>query len=100
MQQLTHSGTLSDKISALSLQIKDDPQYALIPLHKLFEIASKMKPREKSLKALFTIKDLFVHLILRNGVPTHFDQGAGDEVERYYWHCIKYMLQYYIELVI
>lgn len=59
-----------------------------------------MNSREKSLKACYTMKDLFVHLILKKGVPLHFDEGTGDEITRYYWHCIRNMLSTYCGLVI
>lgn len=38
MQKLLHSGTIADKISALSISIKENPDHALGSLNKLIEI--------------------------------------------------------------
>lgn len=38
MQKLLHSGTIADKISALSISIKENPDHALGSLNKLLEI--------------------------------------------------------------
>lgn len=38
MQKLLHSGTIADKISALSISIKEHPDFAILGLNKLLEI--------------------------------------------------------------
>ncbi|CAD8044398.1 unnamed protein product [Paramecium primaurelia] len=100
MQKLLHSGTIADKISALSISIKENPDHALGSLNKLLEIAA-LPSREKSLKALFQLKDLLIHLILKRGVPCNFEESnLTDELQKYYWHGINQVLVKTCEILI
>ena len=36
---------------------------------------------------------------MNKGLAIHFDQGEGDDVERYYWHTIHKQIQFFIDIV-
>jgi hypothetical protein len=42
MQKLLHSGTIADKVSALSISVKEVPDHAIVPLTRLLEIVRYM----------------------------------------------------------
>ena len=83
IQNILKSGTLSDKISALTMLVQDSPIHNYLVLKdELFSMVNKTKRRE-TLQAVESIKDLFVNTILPDRKLKYFmDQplaNAGDD---------------------
>ncbi|KAJ1458963.1 CBF/Mak21 family-domain-containing protein [Pelagophyceae sp. CCMP2097] len=62
MAQVVKSGTLADKVAALTLQIQESPQHRLATLDALLSLAKS--GRHTSKMAIESLKDLFVNTLL------------------------------------
>eukprot|EP01041_Mallomonas_annulata_P004588 gene4588-9117_t len=63
IEEVIHSGTLSDRIAALALQIQESPIHHLTALDDLITLANKKEQRSSQL-ALEALKDLLIHNLL------------------------------------
>ncbi len=59
LHKFLHSGTLSDKVSALTLMVQESPLHRLSTLEQLLAMARKKGKREQTL-AVTALKDLFL----------------------------------------
>lgn len=65
MQETIKSGTMSDKVAAMALQVQESPFHELGTLEMLVGIATKKQQRPVQL-ALVALKDLFINNLLPN----------------------------------
>ena len=63
MEDVIHSGTLSDRVAALTLKIQESPVHELASLDALLSMAEKKEQRTSQM-ALEAIKDLLIHNLL------------------------------------
>lgn len=100
------SGTLSDKVSALTLLVQESPLHSLKTLDTLMTMAKK-KSRKEALMAVESLKDLFIGSVLPDRKLIYIvDRPLGSpEVEdrhlalwRFEDHLKKYYFQYIQQL--
>lgn len=94
---MMRSGTLADRVAALTLTIQSAPFHSLSRLQQLITMASK-KARRESMMAVDSLKDLFINNLLPDDRRLHFfhqnplqHPSATDE-HRALWffeHCLK-----------
>jgi len=72
------TGTLDDKISSMSLLIKNDPKLTLNFLELLLKM-SKKKNRRHSESCIMALKDLFLTDVLSNKKLSNFYQNTEDK---------------------
>ncbi|KAL7689992.1 putative CCAAT-binding factor [Plasmopara halstedii] len=91
------SGTLSDRVAALTLTIQASPLHSLLRLGQLITMASK-KARRESLMAIDSLKDLFLNTLLPNEAKLRFFHqhplraalhSPGHLVLWFFEHCLK-----------
>lgn len=68
------SGTLSDKIAALTLQVQESPVHHLHTLDILIDLACKKDQQRTSLMTLESLKDLLLHNLLPDRRLVHFNK--------------------------
>ncbi|KAH7579146.1 CBF/Mak21 family [Nakaseomyces glabratus] len=76
MSQILSDGTLSDKISALTLLIQDSPLHNMKSLDMLLSFCSK-KSRNSALQSLNALKDLLLSGLLPNRKLRYFKNQPG-----------------------
>ena len=68
---MVKSGTLSDRVAALTLTSQASPLHSLLQVSQLITMASK-KARRESLMAVDSLKDLFVNTLLPDNAKLRF----------------------------
>ncbi|CAM9779438.1 unnamed protein product, partial [Discosporangium mesarthrocarpum] len=66
VEQVLRTGTLSDKVAALTLKVQESPTHRLSTLDRLLDLALK-KERRTAQMALEGVKDLFINNLLPDG---------------------------------
>jgi hypothetical protein len=81
VQQVIQSGTLSDKVAALAMQIQESPMHNLDALDTLVDMCARKEQRVAQL-ALAAAKDLLIHTLLpdRQLVPLHARNLYADDM--------------------
>ncbi|KAI9314436.1 CBF/Mak21 family-domain-containing protein [Dichotomocladium elegans] len=97
------SGTLDDKVSALTLLVQESPLHSLKTLDTLLAM-SKKKARKEAVMALQSLKDLFIGSVLPDRKLKYFvDQPLGFEgVEDKHlmiWYFEDHLKKYYFQVV-
>ncbi|KAG6971121.1 hypothetical protein JG688_00004560 [Phytophthora aleatoria] len=91
------SGTLADRVAALTLTSQASPLHSLLRLGQLITMASK-KARRESLMAVDSLKDLFLNNLLPDEAklrffhqhPLHAAQNSPAHLVLWYFeHCLK-----------
>jgi len=106
MRKIMESGTLADKVSALSIKIKDHPKVCLDPLMKLLG-TTKTGSRRKNLLAIDSLKELFLEFLLENKKLNFFsvlvqqkETPTDDELIQFYFeHRMKELYSAYIRIL-
>jgi ribosome biogenesis protein MAK21 len=108
LQTMLRSGTLADKVAAMTLAIQDDPLCHLSHLESLTTLAKKTNQRESAM-AIEALKDLYMNNLLPDRKLRRFAQQPYNALEHltdglrnrrlilwYFEDCIK---NYYAELI-
>ncbi|RLN54043.1 hypothetical protein BBJ29_003161 [Phytophthora kernoviae] len=91
------SGTLADRVAALTLTSQGSPLHSLLKLGQLISMASK-KARRESLMAVDSLKDLFLNNLLPDNAKLRFfhqhplEQAKDSPAHLVLWffeHCLK-----------
>ncbi|KAF9583566.1 hypothetical protein BGW38_009169 [Lunasporangiospora selenospora] len=98
------SGTLNDRVSALTLLIQESPLHTTKSLDKLMAMAEK-KGRSEALKSIESLKDLFISSVLPDRKLKYFQDRPlthpkvtnehlvlwifEDHLKKSYWHFIQ-----------
>ena len=63
MKRILKTGTYKDKVSALSIYIRDNPKYSLKTIDSLLQLCVK-NSRKNQMVAIDALKDVFVDVLL------------------------------------
>ncbi|KAM9989613.1 hypothetical protein ACTFIY_005642 [Dictyostelium cf. discoideum] len=104
-EKIQHTGTIRDRISAITLLIQKAPMYRLASLDILINLAAKKSEREREF-AINSLKDLFVNSLLPNTKLKRFiereniqDSKPVELVQWYFEDLLKSRYQAYIRLL-
>ncbi|KAK5582688.1 hypothetical protein RB653_004273 [Dictyostelium firmibasis] len=104
-EKIQHTGTIRDRISAISLLIQKAPMYRLASLDILLNLAAKKSEREREF-AINSLKDLFVNSLLPNTKLKRFNERENiknskpvELVQWYFEDLLKARYQAYIRLL-
>ncbi|EMR09512.1 hypothetical protein PNEG_02100 [Pneumocystis murina B123] len=95
-------GTLSDRISALTLSIQESPLHSSKKMRMLLNMTKK-KSRTESLQSVEALKDLFISTVLPNRKLKYFKQqeslGSKDVTKKHLilWAFEDFLKYYYFE---
>lgn len=107
LEKMMSSGTHVDRVSALTIRIKDSPLTSLSAIEQLIRIADGHS-RQDSIKTLFTIKDIFANLLLGQFELKTFQDslrgnsetpGEDELIESYFCHNLKWLFGEFLGLV-
>jgi ribosome biogenesis protein MAK21 len=108
LQNMLRSGTLSDKVAAMTLAVQDSPLHQLEQLEALTVLANKRSQRESGM-AIEALTDLFVNNLLPDRKLNYYrDQLHGElnrlseknaNVYRVCWYFEDRVKHYYAELL-
>lgn len=95
------SGTLSDKISALTLSIQESPLHSSKKMRMLLNMTKK-KNRTEAIQSVQALKDLFISTVLPNRKLKYFKQKFLDsknitKKELIIWAFEDFLKKYYFE---
>lgn len=76
LTQIISSGTLNDKIGALTLMIQESPLHTMRSLEVLVSMAKK-KNRNQSIQSIAALKDLFVSTVLPDRKLRRFEDSCS-----------------------
>ncbi|KAF4040341.1 CBF/Mak21 family [Phytophthora infestans] len=97
LSTMMKSGTLADRVAALTLTSQASPLHSLVRIGQLITMASK-KARRESLMAVDSLKDLFLNNLLPDEAklrffhqhPLHAAQNSPAHLVLYFFeHCLK-----------
>ncbi|KAM9982841.1 hypothetical protein ACTFIZ_007363 [Dictyostelium cf. discoideum] len=104
-EKIQHTGTIRDRISAITLLIQKAPMYRLASLDILINLAAKKSEREREF-AINSLKDLFVNSLLPNTKLKRFvereniqDSKPVELVQWFFEDLLKSRYQAYIRLL-
>eukprot|EP01132_Coremiostelium_polycephalum_P002932 gene2932-3655_t len=105
-EKIQYTGTLKDKVSAITLLIKKAPIYRLSSLDLLLNFASKKSERDREL-AIQSLKDLFINSLLPNNklkrfvdrLPINNDTKKEELVQWYFEDLLKIRYQIFIGIL-
>jgi ribosome biogenesis protein MAK21 len=81
LQNMLRSGTLSDKVAAMTLAVQDSPLHQLEQLEALIALANKRSQRESGM-AIEALTDLFINNLLPDRKLHYFRDQLHGEVHR------------------
>ncbi len=97
MKKILKSGTFADKVSALTIEIRDRPKLALEYLTPLIQMTST-KNRKQSVLALNALFEVFTEILLpknrslmnfKSALANHKTHSDNDLFESYYEHLLR-----------
>ncbi|KAJ2959837.1 hypothetical protein NQZ79_g4760 [Umbelopsis isabellina] len=103
LSDILKSGTLNDKVSALTLLVQESPIHALRTMDTLMSM-SKKKSRKEAVQAITSLKDLFIGSVLPDRKLIYFrdrplwDKGIKDE-HLIVWAYEDFLKKYYFEFL-
>ncbi|KAN0031946.1 hypothetical protein ACTFIV_005816 [Dictyostelium citrinum] len=104
-EKIQHTGTIRDRISAITLLVQKAPMYRLASLDILLNLAAKKSEREREF-AINSLKDLFVNSLLPNTKLKRFNERENIQdskpvelVQWYFEDLLKSRYQAYIRLL-
>ncbi|KAM3589087.1 RNA-binding ribosome biosynthesis protein mak21 [Umbelopsis sp. WA50703] len=103
LSDILKSGTLNDKVSALTLLVQESPIHALRTMDTLMGM-SKKKSRKEAVQAITSLKDLFIGSVLPDRKLIYFrdrplwDKGIKDE-HLIVWAYEDFLKKYYFEFL-
>lgn len=103
MKKILKSGTFTDKVSALAIEVRDRPKLALDQIQSLIAM-TETKNRKQAILALNSLYEIFTDILLPKGkVLNNFktalanrkNRGDNDLFEAYYEHLLReYFLRF------
>ncbi|KAF9161801.1 hypothetical protein BGX20_001979 [Mortierella sp. AD010] len=90
------SGTLNDRVSALTLLVQESPLHTTKSLDKLMSMAEK-KSRTESVKSIESLKDLFIGGMLPDRKLKHFQDRPLTHPEATNEHLIMWIFEDYLK---
>ncbi|KAG2184086.1 hypothetical protein INT44_009101 [Umbelopsis vinacea] len=103
LSDILKSGTLNDKVSALTLLVQESPIHGLRTMDTLMGM-SKKKSRKEAVQAITSLKDLFIGSVLPDRKLIYFrdrplwDKGIQDE-HLIVWAYEDFLKKYYFEFL-
>lgn len=103
LSDILKSGTLNDKVSALTLLVQESPIHALRTMDTLMSM-SKKKSRKEAVQAITSLKDLFIGSVLPDRKLIYFrdrpiwDKGVKDE-HLVVWAYEDFLKKYFFEFL-
>jgi ribosome biogenesis protein MAK21 len=103
LSDILKSGTLNDKVSALTLLVQESPIHGLRTMDTLMGM-SKKKSRKEAVQAITSLKDLFIGSVLPGRKLIYFrdrplwDKGIKDE-HLIVWAYEDFLKKYYFEFL-
>jgi ribosome biogenesis protein MAK21 len=104
LKQVLSSGTLTDKVAAMTLMVQESPLHRLDTLDSLMSMARK-KGRREATMAMDALKDLFVSSLLPDRKLRYFNQQPYNMIpppsdrQLLFWHLEDRIKTHYSEIL-